>query len=267
MNALQVTIFIPAYNEAGSIKEVVKEAEEVLTKGGFAGEILVVDDGSTDGTTEILEELSQTVPNLRIILHTVNQGIAAAMMSGYKSARGEWIFFNSADAQVSMSYLLEFITQSKHKDIIVGYFEHRQDGPVRYFFSRIYHMIVGYLFGIHLRNINALKLFRREIFNPHQEWSGSLCVDLELLLHAMDRGDRIGEVLVEHTAREFGYTKVIGLSKTIHTFYHLLRLAMKRHLSRNERQPGKCPVSGDDATGNCLSNSTLPVEHSDRHLD
>lgn len=222
-----ITIFMPAFNEQETIRDVVVEAQDVLQKMSSGSEIIVVNDGSEDRTGEILDELSAKIPTLKVIHHIHNQGIARAMMRGYSEAKGDLIFFNSADKQGPMSYLFKMLEKMDELDLVVGCFPERKDSQIRLFCSKIYHLLVRILFEVKLHNVNALKLFKREIFVKSNKLGNSLCIDTELIVRAKRNGYRVGEIPLEHYPRDKGQTKVIGIGKTMHTFMNLFILFFK----------------------------------------
>lgn len=222
-----ISIFIPAYNEEENIEGVVLEAERVLRQVSDRPEIIVVDDGSTDKTRIILDRLSTKVLSLKVIRHEQNRGIAAAMKSGIGAAKGDLIFFNSADKQAPMSVLFKMLARMDEYDLLVGCFCDRKDSRLRIILSKCYHLLIRTLFGIKLRNINALKLFRREIFDKDYDWGDNLCIDTEIVLRARAAGFRIGEVPLEHFPRLKGTSRVANIKNAASTFVNLFKLYFK----------------------------------------
>jgi len=218
------TIFIPAYNEEGNIKDVVLEAKDVLDKITNKGEIIVINDGSTDKTGEILEQLKENSPALKVIHYSKNRGIPFALINGYCQASGDIIFFNSADKQVPMSHMLKMLPKLKDFDLVIGAFPRRNNHPIRILFSRAYHFLIKIFFGLNFRNINAVKLFKKKVFDKNHLWSESLCIDLEIVLRAHLNGFKITELELEHFKRDSGKSYVFSFSNTLSTFYNLLSL-------------------------------------------
>jgi dolichol-phosphate mannosyltransferase len=219
-----ISAFVPAYNEEANIADVVREADVVLGRVAHWHEIIVVDDGSSDGTGRILDELEGVVDSLVVIHHSRNLGIGSAMMSGYCRARGELVFFNSADGQTPMSHLEVMLPHLEHCDLIVGYHPQRHDPWHRKVLSWGYHQLVRRLLGIHLRNVNALKLFRREVFDPGHPYTDSFCFDTELVAIAVRRAFRVCEIPLSHFPRSSGRSHVASVGRVVHTFIHLISL-------------------------------------------
>ncbi len=222
-----ISVFIPAYNEEANIEDVVKEANYVLKRIKGKHEIVVLNDGSTDDSALILAKLKKEIPILRVIEHKKNEGIGSSLVDGFSHCTGDFIFFNSADKQAPMEYLFKMLPFLEEYGFIVGYFKNRKDSFRRILLSRCYHLFAKALFGINLHNINALKLFKREIFDSHYPWGRNLCIDTELAVVAQRRGYRIYEVPLEHFPRRKGKSSVVSFNNTCATFYNILKLYIK----------------------------------------
>lgn len=222
-----VTVFMPAYNEQDNIEGAVREAAMVLTEATDDPEIVVVNDGSTDKTGELLVGLKNEIPFIRVIEHKENLGIARSIIDGINYANKEFIFFNSADRQAPMEYLLRMLPEMKNFDLLVGFFYKRKDSFLRLVFSKVYHLIIRILFGIKLHNVNALKLFKKGIFRNTDELGDNLCIDTEIILLAMQGGYRVGEIKLEHFPRSGGRSTVVSLRNIMRTFCSIFDLYIR----------------------------------------
>jgi glycosyltransferase involved in cell wall biosynthesis len=227
-----ISIVMPAFNEAANVAEAVHEAAEVLRELTDRPEILVVDDGSTDDTGRILGELELGFPELRVIRHATNLGVARALDRLYREATGDLVFFNSADRQAPMRYLAELLPALEYADLVVGWYPQRQDPVARRLLSRGYHFFARVLLGIRLHNVNALKLFRRTVYDPSYPWTASMCFDAEFVAAAQRRGFRVVDVPLEHFARAGGKSHVASLGTIVQTLAALVqvRRSLRRHL-------------------------------------
>lgn len=205
----ELSVVFPAYNEECGIKESVREACDALNQICDAWELIVVDDGSSDRTGEILKSLKKEFPNLTPITYTPNRGYAHALRTGFQACRFPYVFYSDADAQFDLKEITLLYRERDGADMVVGYRPDRQDPPERKIYSKIYHMIQRLLLGIRARDINcAFKLFTREFLDSIPLTSEYFLVDAELFVRAGRIGATVIQVPVTHRRRENGSSTV-----------------------------------------------------------
>lgn len=205
----QLSLVIPAYNEAAVIRQAVLEAEAALAAAFDHFEILVVDDGSTDGTAEAVETLLAEAPHTKLLVHPANRGYGAALRTGFEAAWFDLIAFTDADCQFNLSELALMLPQTGRVPIVVGARVNRQDPWRRRFLSRGYNWLARTLLGTRVRDIDcALKLFRREALAELLPESRGYFVNTEMLTRARQLGYDVAEVPVTHRPRASGESKV-----------------------------------------------------------
>jgi dolichol-phosphate mannosyltransferase len=227
---MRVTVAIPAYDEVTSLGAVVAEAVAELVAIDLAddGEVLIVDDGSTDGTSALADQLAGMTGNVRVVHHRANRGFSGAMRTCFREARGDWIFLAPADGQSSMQDLRRFLEASANADIVVGVRESRADHAGRRFLSRGFHQIARSLLGIRVREFSSIFLFRRALLEamPFRSKDNGATLLPEVLFRAQTRGARLVTVIVPHFARRSGRAKGGRLSVVLVTLIELVRLAV-----------------------------------------
>ncbi len=200
-----LSAFFPAYNEEGNIAKTVRQALEVLSAYADPFEVIVVDDGSTDRTAEVVRAIAALDPRVRLVQHGRNRGYGAALRTGFAAARYDWVFFSDADLQFDLKDLARLLAHLDHADLIVGYRIRRQDPLHRRLISRVWNWLVRWGFGIRVRDVDcAFKLVRRELVQRLPLRSEGAFLSTELLCRAAATGARIVEVGVPHYPRRWG---------------------------------------------------------------
>lgn len=203
-----LSVFFPAFNEEDNLGPLVEDTLRVLPQLADPFEIIIVNDGSSDGTLRVAEELARAHPQVRVVNHPHNLGYGAALRTGFSQARYDLIFFTDADNQFKMDAISRFLPHADHNDLVVGYRIKRMDPFHRLFIARTYRLIVSTLFGLKVRDIDcAYKLINKRVFEKIQLRSDGAFISSELLIRAKKAGFSIHEVGVEHFPRAQGVSK------------------------------------------------------------
>jgi len=235
-----LTVFFPAYNDAGTITSMVIGAVIAARRLTDDFEILVINDGSQDATAKVLEELARMCPTLRVITHPENRGYGAALRTGFTAATKEFVFYTDGDAQYDPRELADlWARMTPGVDLVNGYKISRSDPLHRIVIGRLYHHFVKMLFGLRVRDVDCdFRLMRRSIFERvHLEKnSGVIC--LELMKKVQDAGYHILEAPVHHFHRAYGTSQFFNVRRIVHTLFDILRLWVelvwrKTHLRRS----------------------------------
>jgi glycosyltransferase involved in cell wall biosynthesis len=128
---VSITVFFPCYNEQDNIGKIARQAIQVLEGLGADYEILIVNDGSSDNTGPVADQLAREHPRVRVIHHPRNLGYGAALQSGFRGASKELVFFTDGDAQFDLAELPPLLPLMHECDIVCGYRLNRQDNFVR----------------------------------------------------------------------------------------------------------------------------------------
>lgn len=217
------SVVVPAYNEAESLPELQRELAAALDGIGMAWEVIYVDDGSRDGTEEVLARLSAADDRVRAILLRRNFGKSAALATGFQAVRGEVVATLDADLQddpAELPRLLEALDRGF--DLVSGWKEKRRDPWTKTLPSKFFNAVTSSVAGLKLHDFNCgFKLYRREVVDAIEVY-GELHRFLPALAHW--RGFRVGEVPVHHRARRFGKSK-FGAARFVNGFLDLLAAA------------------------------------------
>ncbi len=223
MEPVQLSAVIPAFNEAESLPELYRELKQVLRAQPYAHEILIVDDGSRDGTEALLERMAREDPCLRAVSLRRNFGKSAALATAFRLARGRWVFTLDADLQDDPAELPRMVEALKRGlDLVSGWKRDRKDPITKTLPSRLFNAVTGSVSGLRLHDFNCgLKLYRREVVDALEVY-GELHRFLPALAHW--RGFRVGEVPVRHRPRRYGRSK-FGPARFVNGFLDLLAAA------------------------------------------
>lgn len=229
---MDLSVVVPLYNEEQNVPLLVEQVLRSIRPLGLEHELVVVDDGSSDGTAEVLRGLSASLPELVVLLLRRNYGQSAAMAAGFDASRGQVIVTLDGDLQndpADIPLLLERLGEGF--DLVSGWRHQRQDHAVsRLLPSRIANRLIARVTGVHLHDYGcSLKAYRREVVDDLNLY-GELHRFLPAL--AFIEGARISEVQVGHHARRYGESKY-GIDRTFRVLMDLLTVwFMKRFLTR-----------------------------------
>jgi glycosyltransferase involved in cell wall biosynthesis len=220
-----LSVFFPCYNERENIESLVFEAAEVLDGLGREYEIIVVDDGSTDGTGPLADALAAKVPTLKVVHHAVNSGYGMALRSGFQAASKDLVFYTDGDRQFDLKELPGILPLMEHFDIVSCYRLNRREGLIRRFNAFCWTRLVCLLFGLKLKDIDcAFKLYKREIFDRFELVSTGALIDTEILARAARKGYTITQVGVHHYPRLAGQSTGANVKVIIRAFAELFKL-------------------------------------------
>ena len=196
-----ISLVLPAHNEASNLRPLLDEARRTLSRLTKEHEIVVVDDGSRDETARIVREFG----GARLLRHERNRGYGAALRTGLRAARMEWVVFTDADLQFRLADLVALLDVADDVDVVAGYRAPRVDSLFRRLLGWGWGRLVRLLYGLRVRDVDcAFKLFRREVLDAIPIESVGAFINTEILVRANAAGFRIREVPVRHYPRTSG---------------------------------------------------------------
>lgn len=204
MDRPDVSVIIPAFNEEGNVVRLFERIREGLSRAGLSGETVFVDDGSTDGTWERVEEQRSVHPGLRAFRHRRNFGLSEALNTGFRNIGGRYVIFLPADLQSDPAEdIPKMLAELQHDcDVVVGWRIGRREGKV--FVSWVYNSLSRLLFGVDAHDLNWIKGFRREVIDTihlRSDWHRYVVV------LAAGRGFRVREIRTSYHPRHSGRSK------------------------------------------------------------
>lgn len=227
MNTAGLSVFFPCINEEGNIEDIVRKTEQVLRKLALQHEIIIVDDGSTDRTGQIADQLAQENSNIRVIHHAKNLGYGEALKSGFYNARYGTVVYTDGDGQFDFSEIHKFLDKIKDSDLIIGYRIKRRDSLLRILFNKGWKLSLLVFFGLTLKDVDCgFKMVRKEVLEkiPHLESSRGAMINAELVIKAKKLGFKIAQVGVNHYPRLSGKPTGANLRVIVKSYMDLLKL-------------------------------------------
>ncbi len=223
-----LSIYFPAYYDEHTVEPLARACIEVAKKLTDDYEIIIVDDKSPDKVGEIADRLALEIPQIRVIHHAENMGVGQAMISGYRHATKDWVFYTDGDAQYDVNELVPMAQHAKDFDIVVGYRLNRAEGFKRIFTSKAFHFLIFCLFGVHFKDIDcSFKLIHRRFLEKISFHTNSGLVDAELLIQAKRLKFPVKEIGVHHYPRKFGNSHCLRVKLIVSMLLDMLKLRFK----------------------------------------
>ena len=233
-----LTVFFPAFNDAGTIASLVIRAVQVASHLTPDYEVIIVNDGSSDATAEIADELARTYPGVRVIHHPQNRGYGGALRTGFASATKELVAYTDGDAQYDPAELeVLWNNLTPDADFVNGYKITRSDPLHRIIIGRLYHYTVKFLFRLRVRDVDCdFRLMRREVFDRVQLHRDTGVICLEMMRKVQDAGLHIVEVPVHHYHRTYGRSQFFNFRRVFWTGIDVMKLWVQLVLLGRGRQ-------------------------------
>ena len=220
----QISIVIPVFNEEESLLELTQWISRVMNAHGFSYEVILVNDGSTDRSWDVVQELSQRNSNIKGLNFTRNYGKSAALDAGFKRAQGEVVITMDADLQDSPDEIPDLYKMIKDGlDVVSGWKKERHDPISKTIPSKFFNGVTRWISGIQLHDFNCgLKAYRNKVVKNITIY-GEMHRYIPLLAK-WSGFPKIGEKVVQHRARKYGYSK-FGLERFLNGFLDLITVS------------------------------------------
>lgn len=228
--AVGLSLVLPMYNERDNVGRTLAAAVAALQDAVDDFEIIVVDDGSTDGSANLVAAWQARVPQIRLIHHSTNRGYGAALRSGFAAASQTLVMYTDMDLPCDLQVIHQILPLFDRADMVIGYRQPYGEPGMRWLRSRMYNWLLRWLFGLRLHDVNfSCKAFRSDLMRHRHLRSSSCLIDAELLLSARQLQYRIVEIPVRYQHRQQERSKLsslgadLALLREMWTQYRALR--------------------------------------------
>lgn len=211
MMAQSLSVCLPAYNDEATVGRVIEDAVRVLAERGIDYEVIVVNDGSRDRTSDVAQALAQRNPRIRVISHATNRGYGAAVRTALHAATKPFAFYTDSDGQYDVQEMPQLLAHAGEAELVNGYKIARADRWSRRWIGRGYARMARWCFGVTIRDVNCdFRLIRTDVLRRLLLSASQGAIGLDLVTQMQRQGCRIVEVPVHH------YPRVAGRSQFFH---------------------------------------------------
>ena len=232
-NKLDISVVVPLYNEEESLPELVAWIDRVAQNNKLSYEVIMVDDGSSDNSWAVVEQLKERYPAIKGIRFARNYGKSAALYCGFEKAEGEVVFTMDADLQDSPDEIPEMrrMILEDGYDLVSGWKKKRYDPAGKRFPSKFFNWTARIVSGIKLHDFNCgLKAYRRRVIKSIEVYGEMHRYIPILAKHAGYK--RIGEKVVQHQERKYGVSK-FGMERMVKGYLDLISVSFMSHFGRS----------------------------------
>jgi glycosyltransferase involved in cell wall biosynthesis len=222
-----ISVVIPAYNDETTVGRLIDDCDCLLQEICTDYEIVCINDGSKDTTLTVLEQRAARLKNVRVINHPVNLGFGKTIRELYYVGKKDLVFSLPGDYQFAPKELLTMAHGLKTHDFVIGLRVHRNDPPRRKMQSAVYNLMLRLFHGVSFKDVNSIKLFKREILEHIKLESETPFIDAELCIRTHKAGFKVVELPIEHLPRLSQGASGGKLSVITETFGDLIRLSSK----------------------------------------
>ncbi len=231
-----LTLIMPVFNEAETIEKVIRDTYGEVSRWQTAVNFIIAEDGSQDGTKEILYELQKDIP-FTLVSSQERKGYTRAFKDALALAGTPWVLFSDSDGQHDPRDMKKLVDAAEGYDIVSGCKTPRHDPPHRLMLSFFYNSFIHVLFGLKMKDCNSgFKLIRKSVIDQVLPQLQDMrdCIMSEFILRAYLLGFRIREIPVTHYARPFGQTAIFQLKQLPGIIWGLLKALV--HIKREDQR-------------------------------
>ena len=223
-----ISVVFPLYKDRRTVKKMIFKSTKLLNKIKKKNEIIIVDDGCPQKSGFLAKQISKNMKNVRVIFHKKNKGYGAAIKTGLKNCKYEWIFQTDGDAEYDVNDLLKLLKKTENSDLIVTYRLRKKYKTSRIFISWIYNVILRLLFKTKFKDISTgSRLIKKTLIKKINLISNSPFLGAELAIKSKYSGFKVSEVGIHTYPRTFGTGSSVSLKNIFLKIKEMIKLYIK----------------------------------------
>ena len=229
MNKIKsISLMFPLYKDKSTVELMITKSSNVLRKLKRKYEIIIIDDGCPQNSGKLAREVAKKFTNIKIFFHKKNLGYGAALKTGLKKCKNDWVFMIDGDAEYDVNDLFRLLKVSKNCDLVITYRYKKKYSTNRIIISWVYNAILRLIFKIKFRDISTGSRFvSRKLVNNIKLKSNSTFIGAELAIKAGLAGYKVGEVGIHTFPRTFSTGSTVTMKNILWTLKDMISLFMK----------------------------------------
>jgi dolichol-phosphate mannosyltransferase len=220
-----LSVILPCFNRRADVADAIGAAMRTAARVSDEYEVIVVDDGSTDGTATVASRFARCDHRVRLLVHSGHQGYGAALRSGIRAADKQWVLLTDGDLRIDLLNVEDFLPAARRSDLVVGWRVMRGDPAGQRARVAAWNRLTGSLFDLPVHDVNCpLKLVRRDLFERVELTATDAMVGTELVVKCLAAGGQVSEVAFRELPRDAGWTAhVPGVTRSLAELTKLYR--------------------------------------------
>ena len=228
-----ISLMFPLYNDKNTVELMIKKSSNILKKLKRKYEIIIIDDGCPQNSGKLAKKIAKNFSNIKIFFHKKNLGYAAALKTGLKKCKNDWIFMTDGDGEYDVNNLFRLLKASKKCDLVITYRLKKKYNIYRIIISWVYNSILRFLFNIKFRDINtASRLVSRKLIQHIKLESNSPFIVAELVIKAGLAGYKVGEIGIHAFPSTFRSGSIISLKNILLTIKDMVLFSVRIFIKR-----------------------------------
>ena len=229
-----ISLMFPLYKDKSTVELMITKSSAVLKKLNSKYEIIIIDDGCPQNSGKLAEKIAKKFSNIKIFFHKENLGYGAALKTGLKKCKNDWIFMIDGDAEYDVDDLFRLLRVSKNYDLVITYRYKKKYTTYRIIISWVYNAVLRLIFNIKFKDISSgSRLVSRKLIRHIKLKSNSPFVGAELAIKAKLAGYKVGEIGIHTFPRTFGTGASVSLKNILLTLKDMILLFMRIKNVRN----------------------------------